>query len=238
MSDTALVTGGSSGIGLELVRQLAQAGTRVLCCGTRDAPPDALRQESAVAYRACDLATAAGREALIAWVRSEAPKLDWLFNNAGIQYECEIGPELSAESVEREIGVNLTAPILIAAGLVPQLEAAGGCVVNVSSGLAIAPKASSPVYCATKAGLSSFSRTLRYQLESRGVRVVDVITPLVRTPMTAGRHEGAIDPDVFCRQMLAALRSGRDEIYVGKARLLAAVNRIAPGQARRIMRNA
>lgn len=66
---------------------------------------------------------------------------------------------------------------------------------------------------------------------------MDVITPLVRTPMTAGRHEGAMDPADFCAQMLSAIHSGTDEVYVGRAKLLPWLLRIAPEQVRRRMMN-
>jgi uncharacterized oxidoreductase len=238
MTQTAVVTGGSSGIGLEIVSALARDGLRVLTCGSREKAPEAIGTLSGVEYQPCDLSTRSGCEALIGWVRSEAARLDFLFNNAGIQHECAIGPDLRAQDVEREIAINLTSPILLASALVPELEAAAGCVVNVSSGLALTPKARSPIYCATKAGLSSFSRTLRYQLSPRGIRVVDVITPLVRTPMTEGRNDGAMDPTEFCAQMLRGVRRGKPEVYVGKAKLLPPLLRIAPGLARRIMRDA
>ena len=238
MSGFAVVTGGSSGIGLEIVRSLAADGLQVFTCGSREKPPPALAALSGVEYVCCDLARAQGRAALVEAVGRRTQRLDWLFNNAGIQHECEIGPALDAAAVEREIAINLTAPTLLSAALVPALEAAGGCIVNLSSGLALAPKASAPVYCATKAALSSLSQTLRYQLEPRGVRVVDVLTPLVATPMTEGRHDGAMAPEEFCRRMRGAIAKGRDEVYVGKARLLRLLLRIAPGRARRIMRDA
>ncbi len=238
MTEVALVTGGSSGIGLEIVRALSERGLRVLTCGSREKAPDSLHSFPGVEYRSCDLSTSDGVRSLIAWVLSETRELRFLFNNAGVQTECEIGPDLPAAVVEREIAINLTAPVLLSAALVPLLEAAGGCVVNLSSGLALAPKAKSPVYCATKAALSSYSQTLRFQLEPHGIRVVDVLTPLVRTPMTEGRHSGAMDPADFCRRMLYAIERGKNEVFIGKSRLLPPLLRIAPTRARRIMRNA
>lgn len=62
----------------------------------------------------------------------------------------------------------------------------------MSSGLALYPKTGAAVYCATKAALHSFSQSLRYQLEKTPVRVVEVILPLVETPMTEGRGRGKI----------------------------------------------
>ena len=135
---TALVTGGSSGIGAELVRALGAAGCRVLTCG-RNAQALA---KSGVEHLVCDLATSEGREHLVAWLAKQTDALDLLFHNAGIQRQTRIDPELAAEEVEREIAVNLTAPILITARLVPLLERGDEpAVVHLSSGLAIAPRA-------------------------------------------------------------------------------------------------
>lgn len=211
---TALVTGGSSGIGSELVRALAARGCRVLTCG-RNA--EALARSGAESF-VCDLGTTGGAEALASWVGKQCASLDLLVHNAGVQRETTIAPDLDAAEIEREVAINLVAPIVVTSRLVPLLEAGRDpTVVHMSSGLAIAPKAAAPVYCATKAGLSNFSRGLRFQLEPRGIRVVDVVTPLVKTPMTEGRHEGAIEAEAFVEKMLGALAAGRDEIYVGKA---------------------
>ena len=238
MGKTALVTGGTSGIGLEIVSQLAARNYRVLTCGSRESLPPLFAGVESVEYLSCDLSAASGAARLIDWVEECTPQLDALFNNAGIQNECLIDPSLRWAEADREIALNLTAPIAIAAALVPHLSRASGTVVNLSSGLALAPKAKSPVYCATKAGLSSFSRTLRYQMEERGVRVVDVVTPLVKTPMTAGRNDKALEPQRFVTEMLRLIERGHDEVYVGKAKLLSVLMRLAPSRARRIMRSA
>lgn len=235
---TALVTGGSSGIGLEIVRTLFQRGVDVLTCGRRETAPAAIAELPGVAYRACDLSNAEGVALLADEMDRRGDGLDLLFNNAGVQVETRISPDLSWQEIEAEVATNLVAPIALTSALVPSLAKKRGRVVNISSGLALAPKAASPVYCATKAGLSSFSRTLSYQLEELGITVVDVVTPLVKTPMTEGRHAGAIEPGDFVRQMLAQIDAGKRNVFVGKARLLPPLLRLAPSLAYRIMRNA
>ncbi len=231
---TTLVTGGSSGIGEALVRALAAAGARVLTCGRNEA---ALARSGAETL-ACDLATRDGRASLVEWVGKQTDALDLLVHNAGVQHEVRIDPDLDEDAVEQEIATNLLAPIALTAALLPLLERGREpVVVQLSSGLAIAPKASAPVYCATKAALSNFSRGLRFQLEPKGIRVVDVVTPLVKTPMTAGRHDGAMEVDDFVAKLLRGLAAGKDEIYVGKARLLPALLRLAPNRARNVLRN-
>ena len=138
-----------------------------------------------------------------------------------------------------ELALNLEAPIALSAGLLPLLarqpEAA---IVNVTTGLALAPKQSAPVYCATKAALRSFTRSLRYQVETSAphVRVQEVIPPLVDTRMTAGRGTGKVSPSAVAEALVTAIERGTDECYVGKSRLLRLVMRVAPGVGYRILK--
>ena len=111
--------------------------------------------------------------------------LDVLINNAGIQYTSTIDATLEPARVEAEIAVNLTAPMLLTAALQPWLaRGAAPLVVNISSGLALAPKDSAPAYCATKAGLShmspeQFASAVAAALERRPARLfVGLARPL------------------------------------------------------------
>jgi uncharacterized oxidoreductase len=81
-------------------------------------------------------------------------------------------------------------------------------IVNVTSGLALAPKQSAPVYCAAKAGLRSFTKSLRYQERARAphVRVVEVLPPLVDTDMTRGRGRGKMSREPALPKSSAASR--------------------------------
>ncbi|CAN0596208.1 unnamed protein product, partial [Ectocarpus sp. 12 AP-2014] len=110
-------------------------------------------------------------------------------------------------------------------------------LVNVSSGLAIAPKASAPVYCASKAFVRSYSVALRYQLEEHGIRVFDLAPPLVKTDMTAGRNDGAMSAEALAASLWKAWVSDQYYIPAGQTRLLELIHRISPGLARRIMKN-
>jgi len=225
-----------------MARQLSDAGWKVLATGRRESELEALSTECSgeIVWFACELDTESGRTDLVDWAGSVSDRLDLLLNSAGIQQALQIEPELAVDQVERELAINLVAPVMLTAKLVPLLAAAdGGRVVNLSSGLALAPKASAPIYCASKAALSSFSLTSRWQLEHRGIEVVDVITPLVKTPMTEGRNDGAIDSKEFAQRLLKKLDGRKPtDIYIEKTRLLRIVLRIAPKRARRILRDA
>jgi uncharacterized oxidoreductase len=130
--------------------------------------------------------------------------------------------------------------VALSAGLLPLLaRQPSAALVNVTSGLALAPKRSAPVYCATKAAVRSFTRALRYQCEDGGlaVRVIEAIPPLVDTPMTAGRGRGKLSPERCAAEILAGVRRGAAEIPIGRTRLLRGLQRLSPALAYRIMRD-
>ncbi len=110
----------------------------------------------------------------------------------------------------------------------------GALIVNVSSGLAFVPLALSPVYCATKAAIHSFSQSLRAQLAGSGVAVVELAPPGVETPLFRGefaeemKGQKAMDVTTLARQALAGIEKGRVEIRPGLSNVLNAMSRIAP----------
>ncbi len=194
---------------------------------------------------AADLSAPSDVDRLIDDVGRIAPDLSLLVNNAGLQSLTDLTADTArvdhAEALRRELSVNLDAIIQLCIGLAPSLKRQpSAAIVNVSSALAIAPKASAPVYCAAKAGLSAFTRALRYQFEDRApnVRVVDAIMGLVNTDMTAGRGRGKITPERAAHATLKGLEEGRVEYAIAQAALLRRLHRLAPGLADRVMRNA
>ena len=108
--------------------------------------------------------------------------------------------------------------------------------MNVNSGLALAPKTSSAVYCATKAALNSFSNSLGYQLEKTNIRVLQAFMPLVDTPMTEGRGAGKITAAEAAETLLNGLTREDPITDVGKVRLLRILLRLSPNLARKIMK--
>ncbi|MCF8504983.1 MAG: SDR family NAD(P)-dependent oxidoreductase [Caulobacter sp.] len=231
-----VVTGGTSGIGLALVKLLTRTGTRVLTCSRHGGQLDTLaRLHPGVEGRVVDLGDPSAVD-LFAREAASAPGLLGLINNAAGQDDLSLADQTSP-AIDREIRTNLTAPAILSARLIPHLPQ-GGFIANLTSGLAIAPKSSAAVYCATKAGLRNLSVGARNQmmLADRSVRIVDVVLPLVDTPMTSGRGSGKISPERVARQIVRAIRGSSDEVYIGQAALLHGIDRIAPGLARRIMR--
>ncbi len=165
-----LVTGGSAGIGRELVRQMAGKGARVIVTGRDKARLDevAAAHPDIVTYRV-DFSNRDAVDQFIAAVSAAHPDLSLVINNAGVQTEMDLVNAVARlQEVREEIAVNFDAVVSLTIGLLPVVAArGGGAIVNVTSGLAIAPKEASPVYCAAKAGIRSFTKAMRYQCELR-----------------------------------------------------------------------
>lgn len=241
---TVLVTGAARGIGRALTRQLVAEGCRVAAVG-RDAQALAdleAEHKGLVTVWPADLARADEVDRLVRDVPERLPNLTVLINNAGVQMTADVladNPASLRTAFREEIAVNLEAVVALSTGLLPHLARQPlAAIVNVTSGLALAPKASAPVYCATKAAVRSFTRSLRYQCEDAGlkVRVVDAVMALVDTDMTRGRGARKMSPQDAAAEVLTGLQQGRDEIYVGRAKLLRLMMRLAPGFGERLMR--
>lgn len=233
---TALVTGGTDGIGLALARRLrAEGAARIIVCGRSEDRLAAARAEGFEPIKA-DLATIEGCDALVAAL-GDGP-LDLLVNNAGMQVFADFNGAPDVAAIDQEWALNYRAPIRLIAGLLPVLrERRAAAIVNVTSGLALAPKASAPGYSATKAALRSFSKSLRYQLADTPVRVIEALPPMVDTAMTSGRGKAAakLSPDGCARQIVDGIKADRANVYVGMTKLLVAIQRLSPALADRIM---
>jgi uncharacterized oxidoreductase len=241
----ALVTGGSSGVGRALALKLADMGARVVITGRSRAKLDAVAQErpQTIIPIATDLADPVAVDELIAMLREDHPDLALLVNNAGVQYLLDMAGDETAKTLalaREEIAVNLAAPAALAIGLVPVMQRQRhAMIVNISSGLAISPKISAPIYCATKAALGSLTRTTRYRMENAKLplRVMHVVLPLVDTPMTTGRGSGKMTPEAVAAVIVDGIRRDREEVWIGKARVLRLIAAIAPGLAVGLLRN-
>ncbi len=231
---TVLVTGGTDGIGAQLIRQLRDKGANVIASGRNPERCAATRADGFEVIEA-DLSTPAGVEALLTGL-GDRP-IDVLLNNAGAgtSYDFRSG-ELDLEGAERTYFLNLHAPTQIIARLMPSLKSRGeAMVVNVTSGLALAPNAGSPVYCASKAGLRSYTLGIRAQLKGTGVKVVEALPPLVDTQMTAGRGSNKMSAAECARQIVTGMERGTETINVGMVKILQLVHSISPALARSIM---
>lgn len=238
---TILLTGGTSGIGLALLHHLHGLGHKLAAVARSPQTLESLREDNCrVSTYACDLSEPVSIESTFARIKSDHPDLSMLINNAAVQHRPHLlAPDFDGEGIAREVAVNFTAPVKLSHLCLKHFAASrrATAIVNISSGLAFYPKTGAAVYCASKAALHSFSQSLRYQLEGTPVSVIEAILPLVNTPMTAGRGDGRkITAMEAADQIVRGIRRGRQEIYVGKARMIPIVARLAPSLLRTMLR--
>lgn len=240
-----VISGGSSGIGLAIAKALLRSDNEVVVCGrSEDRLLAASAAEPALRTVACDISARSERERLMRWTVENFPQVNVLVNNAGIQRETDFltgAPELT--DGESEIDTNLTAAIHLSALFIPHFLRRGGegAIINVTSGLAFVPLMSVPVYCATKAGLHSFSMSLRSQLQNTGVQVFELIPPILKT----GLHRDArsrqqsdkrgIAPERVAERLLEGMSRNQFEIGVGQGRDLKIAARVAPHLFHRLL---
>ena len=239
IGNKVLVTGGSSGIGIALCEAFLERGNQVIAIGRNtERLQEAKKKVPGITTYLCDLSYSAEIDSLQTTLLQDHPDLNILINNAGVQYRYHLLEEAHAlTKIEKEVQINLLAPLRLTTLLLPELirqpEAA---VVNVTSGLAVVPKPTAPIYCPTKAGLRSFTQTLRDQLIDTPVKVFEIIPPVVQTNMTRGRTEKMISPEEVALAFMKAFERNEFEVQVGQIRQLFLLNRWLPGVAKRLIR--
>jgi uncharacterized oxidoreductase len=232
---TVLITGGSSGIGLELAKQLIAKQNSVIICG-RSA--ERLAEAKVIIPQVhtfpCDISNENDRLKLFEWVITHHPACNVLVNNAAIVHKTNFhtDPEIIQKAVQ-EIATNLIAPIALTKAFLKRFEQQNAsAVINITTGLIYAPRAVYPIYNATKAALHSFTQVLRYQLRELPVDVIEVMMPAVATPWHNDNvPKIAISPAKAVYEMIEKLENGANEIRIGKVNILYALSRIAPAFA-------
>jgi uncharacterized oxidoreductase len=231
-----VVTGGTSGIGREFVAYLASAGAKVIACARNEAALHELQsQYPAIEALRCDITSQEHLLALQEAIQNRYGKVDVLINNAGIMEKVDLlEATVSDDRIAHEVAVNLTGPILLTRRLLPLLRSGSSpMIVMITSGYALLPATRAPTYSATKAGLRSFTMALRRQLRGVGIRVVEVLPPLVDTPATSSVRKAKMSPKALVDRVFRDIAVGRDEILPGKVGLLPILMRIAPAFAAR-----
>lgn len=204
-----LITGGGTGIGLALAERFVKEGNQVLICGRREAVlAEAAAKLPGIGTFVCDLATAAGCEALFRWVSEQHPDTSVLVNNAGIQNWMKVTDEDFVQRMAQELAVNVEAPLRLTSLFLkhPALRT----LVNVTSGLSFVPLAKVPVYSATKAFFHSFTLSLRTVCAAQNVEVVELIPPALNTDLGGkGIHDFAPPVAGFIDAVFEQLAQGK-----------------------------
>ncbi len=251
---TALITGGSRGLGLVLARQLAAAGANVAICARDPDEVERARRDlsargAAVFGRSCDITDPAQVATLLTDTEATLGPVDILINNAGV---IQVGPfdAMTLSDFDESMRTHFWGPLHLTLAALPGMRArGGGRIVNIAS---IGGKISVPhllPYCTGKFALVALSEGLRAALAREGIVVTTVCPGLMRTGSprnvtVKGDHRaeyawfaiadslpvGSMSAARAARRILDACRFGQAEVYLSlPARAAATLHGIAPG---------
>ena len=215
--DTIFITGGGSGIGRGLAEALHAKGNQIIISGRRKAMLDeTTKANPGMASVELDVEDLASIAAVAKQLIVDYPALNVLINNAGIMKVDTAATAVDDVLLTSTITTNLLGPIRMTSALIEHLKAQpAATVINVTSGLAFMPLASSSVYCATKAALHSFTMSQRWLLKDTGVRVLELAPPYVQTDLMNGANDPLAMPlQDFIEQTMALLAQGGDEVMI------------------------
>jgi len=228
-----LITGGGSGIGLALAKSFLNAGSKVIISGRNLEKLQKVKQEMPqIEIAQCDVTNNEQIRALLDKCNNDFDGIDILINNAGISQHFDYKKDnFAIEHQIKEVDIDFNGPIRMVHYFLPSLlKQKEAAVVNVSSGLAFVPLAYLAVYCATKAALHSWTRSLRLQLQGTTVKVFELMPPLVDTEMVEEFKDfPKMKPDKLALDFMKGFKNDKYEITPGQASQLKMMNKWAPG---------
>ncbi len=235
--NTILITGGASGIGLELAKRLGKLGNNIIITGRDQTKLDrAKKQLPGLHTIQSDVSDPKSIVTLFDKVTKEFPDLNVLINNAGIMRTINLHDKNGGlEDITKEIDTNLNGPIRMVKQFLPHLKKKNeAAIMNVSSGLAFVPLPVSPIYCATKAGLHSYTLSLRVQLKKTSVKVFELAPPATQTELLGDFNSEDMKGIAIMKveAMVAVAVKGMEcdqfEIRPGQSNQLKFMSRLAP----------
>ena len=208
MPRSALITGGSSGIGLAIARALAEDGYALTLASRRAEKVEPAAAELGALGIAADVSVEGDCERLVAAHRDRYAGLDVLVNSAGIGIAGRIEDQ-PAKHVDLQLGVNLRGLLVVTRLALPMLKESKGHVINLASIAGTEPTPGLAVYGATKAAVLAVTRSRNAELEGDGVRCTAVAPAFVATPMASWSGlppERMIRPEDCAELVRAVLR--------------------------------
>ncbi|MDH6522977.1 putative oxidoreductase [Streptomyces sp. SAI-135] len=202
---TVLIVGGTSGIGRELARRFAAAGSTVAVGGRS---PEALSELAEEGFGTISIDVTDG--ASVASARDAAlaryPELDTVVTMSGVMLLEDLRDPAHFEAAATTIDTNLLGTIRVIDAFTPHLIRRGsGTLITVTSGIAFLPFPPMPSYAASKAAVHAYSEALRAQLDGTGVGVVELVPPAVATAGQEKVNPHALPLDDFATEVMHLL---------------------------------
>lgn len=234
--NTILITGGSSGIGLELGRTFLKLGNTVILLGRNRAKLAELKSEGFDTI-VCNLEKLEEIESASIYIQNNHPGINVLFNNAGVQFNYNfLDNIIPLNKIIREININVSGQIVLTQLLIPQLNNSKEVsIINTTSGLGAYPKDNGLVYSAGKAAMRNFTIGLRNVLRNTSINVIEFVPPVTETAMTSGRNENKMPVHELVKTILPQLAKGKKLVTVAQMRLFIWISHLFPGLAYKIL---
>jgi uncharacterized oxidoreductase len=232
-----LITGGSSGIGLAIAQKFLANDNTVIITGRNLAKLEKVKQENPkIHFYQSDVTDDAEVRMLAADIQQKFGGIDVLVNNAGIMNLVDAGNGSNdLQKQMQEIEINYNSPIRLLHYFLPQLKNSKNAVlVNVSSGLAYVTFSQAPVYSGTKSALHFWSQAIRPQLQPHNIKVIELLPPVVDTPLAHGADIAEDDnlkpmpPEKLANIFWKDFINGKEEITPGISKQLKLMSRLAP----------
>jgi len=221
--NTVFITGGTSGIGRSLAEALHKRGNQVIISGRRKGHlAEVTKANPGMQSLELNVEDPASIAAVAKKLIAEYPKLNVLINNAGIMQIDDAAGAIDDSVLVSIVTTNLLGPIRMTSALIEHLKKQpSATVINVSSGLAFVPLASTAVYSATKAAIHSYTQSMRYRLKGSSVRVLELIPPWVQTDLLNSKDEPRAMPlAAFIEEAVTVLGTDAEEVMVERVKML------------------
>jgi uncharacterized oxidoreductase len=233
-NNSILITGGGSGIGLEIARKFNALGNKVIITGRdiKKLNAAAAALENVIAIQ-CDVTIESELDSLVKQLELSHPDLNILINNAGSAHQFSLAENSNAyEGAKKELEINYLAPVRLTEKLLPLLKQNNqAAIINITSVVAIVPWAVMPTYSASKAALQSYTRLLRLSLASSDIKVFEVLPPLVDTEFTKNIPVSKLAPTAVAEAVVDGIAENKFEIRIGFTDHFYNVNKESPEKA-------
>lgn len=237
-NNTILITGGTSGFGLEFASRLIAMGNTVIVTG-RNAQKlqETRRRLPAIHTIQSDVSKPADIAGLYDYVTRAFPDLNIIINNAGEMRQIVVHDQHDLDDVTREIDINLMGPVRMIQEFLPHLKKQkNAAILNVTSGIALMAFPITPIYSASKSGLRAYTQCLRVQLKHTGIKVFELVAPGSPTPLNEQflqvdgfDPKGLIPVNQIIDEAIKGMKKDQFEVYPGPLKFLRFIIRLFPG---------
>jgi len=237
--NTILITGGGSGIGRALLRELYHEGNNLIITGRNEKTLQSVKKELPhVSIFLCDIFNPEDVDTLLDTCQKAFKTINILIANAGIQgMYAEQQTGIKTRKLEDTENLKTTSPIRLIYGLIPLISKnKNPAIILVSHGLKLSEENSANIYRETERSVKNFSSWLRNQLINQNIEVFSIIPPLSDTQLQKGCLDSGISEEAIAKRFVLDAIKGRYESNIGKSLVFRVVNFISPTISRFLWR--